>query len=86
MQDFIKKNGWNLLTLGVGLIIAWTMLNARVDALAAQVQDNKSQIVQYSELVERVVKLEENRSVVASDIGEIKEDIKDLKKHFNLIP
>lgn len=86
MQDFLKQNIWNFVVTIVGISMGWAMLNARLTTVEAQAQENKQTIVQYSQLVERVVRLEENRAVVASDIKEIKDDLKDLKKHFNLQP
>lgn len=84
MQEFIQKNLWNLIITFVAIITAWSFLNSRVANLEAKAYDQQQQIVQYSGLVERVIKLEENRQVVASDIKEIKDDLKDLKKHFEI--
>lgn len=86
MQDFLKQNFWNFVVTLVGISMGWAMLNSRLTTVEAQAQENKQQIVVYSQLVERVVRLEENRAVVAGDIKEIKDDLKDLKKHFNLQP
>lgn len=84
LQEFFKKNAWNILVFVVGMIVLWSNLNNRVEALAKDVEDNTKSISEYSALVERVVKLEENRQVVTGDIGEIKDDIKDIKKHFEI--
>ena len=84
IQDFVKKNLFALLVYGGTLIAILTMQNAKIEANAKEIENNKAQIVQYSQLVERVVRLEENRAVVATDIQEIKGDLKDLKRHFEI--
>lgn len=84
LQEFMKKNAWNIIVFVVSLAVLWTNLDNRVDALAKDVQDTKTNIEQYAVLVERIVKLEENRQVVTGDISEIKGDIKDIKKHFEI--
>lgn len=84
MQDLLKKNLWNFLATLVAISVGWAILSSRVTSLEAQDRDINEKITNYNNLFERVVRLEENRQTVVSDIRDIKEDIKDLKKYFNL--
>jgi glutamine amidotransferase-like uncharacterized protein len=84
VQDFLKKNFFALLVYGGVLIATLTMQNAKIEANAKEIQDNKTQIVQYSVLVERVIVLEEARKNQDASILEIKADVKDIKKHFEI--
>lgn len=84
VQGFFKKNLWNLIISLIFISMAWSAFNFRLSNVEAQVQENKKQIIEYSELVKRVIRLEENREVVTDDIKEIKADLKDLKEYFNL--
>lgn len=84
MQEFFKQNFWNFMVTLVAVSIGWGALSSRIQAIETQTMENEQKIVQYSQLVERVVRLEENRQVISESLKDIKEDIKDLKKHFNL--
>jgi hypothetical protein len=84
MEEFLKKNFWNLIVTFAGIMVAWSTLKIKLDTTTTLAQENKQAIVQYSTLVERIIKLEENRNVVTSDLSEIKSDMKDLKKHFEI--
>lgn len=84
VNEWIKENFWNLLVTLVAISMGWAVLSARITAVEVKAEESKVEIEKYSQLVERVVKLEENRLNVQSDIAEIKEDLKDLKNHFNV--
>ena len=84
VNDWIKKNFWNLLVTLVLISMGWAVFDARLTAVEIKAQESKEEINKYSQLVERIVKLEENRQSVNSDISDIKADLRDLKNHFNL--
>lgn len=84
VNEWLKDNFWNLLVTLVAISMGWAVLNARLSAVEVKAQEAKEEINKYSLLVERIVKLEENRQSVTSDIKDIKDDLRDLKNHFNL--
>lgn len=78
MENFLKQNLWNLIITFAAIVIAFTTQSQRITSVEAQALEAKQQLVEYSGLVERVIKLEENRTVTTSDISEIKKDVKTL--------
>lgn len=84
MDGFLKQNFWNLIITFAAIIISWATLSNKLEATATLARENKKAIVQYSNLVERIIVLEEARKNSDTDISEIKTDIKDIKKHFEI--
>lgn len=84
MQEFLKKNTWNLIVTGIAVILAWANLNSRVNVMAQEHENLDKRLVEIQVLTERVIRLEEARQTSAEDIKEIKEDIKDIKAHFEI--
>lgn len=81
---FVSDNLWNLIITLIAISIAWATLSARVLA----VESDQNQIVvrldKIDNLIERIIVLEEHDKSIVDDIAEIKVDIKDIKRAFNL--
>ena len=73
-----------LLVYAIGIAIAFTTLQARVGAVEAGHDEISDKIDNLQILVERIIIVEERSSYNHTDILEIKQDVKDLKDHFNL--
>ena len=86
LLQFIRDNFWNLAVLIVGIAIAYTALNAQVDAIAETVDKNEQKISSLADLVSRVIVLEEKDKSITDDILEMKQDLKDIKRHFEIQP
>ena len=67
-----------------GIIFTYATLTARVDAVVIDHQGIDTRLEKIENLTERIVKLEEGRQANTNDIQEIKADIKDIKKHFEI--
>ena len=84
MQEFLQKNAWNLLITGGTIIIAFATLSSRVSAVSEDHDQIETRLIKIEDLTERIVRLEEGRQVNANNIEEIKADIKDIKRHFEI--
>lgn len=84
MNDWLKQNAMMLIVYAVGIIIAFTTLQARVSAVEADHSEIAVKIDKIESLVERIIVVEERALNNREDIIEIKSDVKDLKNHFNI--
>lgn len=91
MKEFLQKNTWNLLITTVAIVIAFTTLSSRVDAIAQDHENIEGRLSALQTLTERIVRLEEGRQINADNIKEIRdnikiinEDIKSIKEHFEI--
>jgi len=84
MNEWLKENIITIIIYAVGVVIAFTTLSGRVSAVEKDHNLIHNRLEKIEELTERLIVIEERTSNSTSDINEIKEDIKDLKKHFNI--
>lgn len=84
MQEFIQKNLWNIIITAGAILIAFSTLSGRVQAVESDHDTLEARIVKIEDLTERLIVIEERTGNNREDILEIKNDIKDLKDHFNL--
>lgn len=77
LYQFFLKHAWQLLVALVIFAMAWSNINTRVQA-------NEDELDRISNLMERVIVLEESEEDMVNDIREIKEDIKDIKRGLNI--
>lgn len=71
------------MTLGA-ITIAFTTMSVRVSAVEVKAVELTAQVDRLTDITERLVVIEQRTDHNREDIIEIKEDIKDLKRHFNL--
>lgn len=84
MNDWLKQNGLALVVYAIGLAVAFTTLSARVLAVENDHLTIEVRLDKIEELTERLIVIEERTGNNREDILEIKDDIKDLKEHFNV--
>lgn len=83
MNDFVKKNLWQLAVFVVGFAMAWALLGARVNSNENHIHEVQAKVDTLQTLVERVIVLEERESGIEADIAEIKVDLKLIKASIN---
>lgn len=78
INDFIRSNAWNLLALIfiVGTFVA--MINFRIGAIEAKANENADKLDQLTDIVQRIVVLEEHDKTITQDLQEIKADVKEI--------
>lgn len=76
LDVFVAKNSWPMIVALIGLIVWSVTLYAQVQITVQKVQAAEEKITEVQRLVERVIVLEEKDKGIASDISEIKDDIK----------
>ncbi len=79
IMDFLRANAWGLLGLLIFVGSFYTMVNLRLTTLEVKAQENTQKIESLTSLVERVIRLEEHDNSFASDLQEIKQDLKEIK-------
>jgi len=83
--DTISKY-WQIIAFVVGFAVTFTLLSAKVDSTRAMAQETATKLDAMQILVERIIVLEEHDKGFAEDLGEIKDDIRSVKKHFEIVP
>jgi hypothetical protein len=53
INDWLKQNSWNLLITFMGIVVAWTLFNARLNAVEAKMNEFPS--YDYFELKFKVI-------------------------------
>lgn len=77
LERFIDRNSWPLILLIGTVVVFYTTTNIKVQALESQVADLKN-------LVQRVIILEEQNKHEDQTLGEMRQDVKDIKKQMEL--
>lgn len=80
LTDFIKKNLWGILTMFVLGGSFYTMVGLRLTAIEVRAQENREDIQTLTNLIERVIVLEQHDKQLVEDIREIKSDVKEILK------
>jgi len=84
VSKFIQDNMMQIIIFVISFTIAWTLLGSRLQIAEAQSQENKAEIAKLTELVERIIVLEENKNTTNSNIEDIKADIREIKLFLNV--
>lgn len=76
--QFLQANAWSILVLifVIGSFVAMT--NFRISAIEAKAEDNSEKLEQLTDIVQRIVVLEEHDKTIITDIQEIKSDVKEI--------
>lgn len=75
--NWLKQNGWSFLIAVVGVVVAWTLMQTKIEA-------NAKEIDRLGTILERVIVLEEHDSQLREDISEIKMDIKEIRSELHI--
>lgn len=78
LNEFIEKNIWAIIIVGIGIAINWTMVRSEVMA-----NTNKIKTIEEAQFVvienqKDIIELQVNQVNMAGDISEIKLDVKEL--------
>ena len=84
LTDWFGKNLTWIIGVSVATAIAWGSLNVRVGVIAQEQSKIEVKLTILQDISERLVRLEEGKITSAEDIKEMKEDIKDIKRHFEI--
>lgn len=78
------RSNWAIIVTIAGMLIAFTTLSGRVGAIEGDHDAIDERLSKIENLIERVIIIEERTTNNREDILEIKEDIKDVKRHFEI--
>ena len=84
VSKFIQNNLIQIIIFIISFTIAWTLLGSRLKVVEVQSKENEDEIQKLTELVERIIVLEEHDDSRDRDIREIKEDIRKIKIFLNV--
>lgn len=84
VSKFVQNNLMQIIIFVISFTIAWTLIGSRLKTVEAQSQENKTKIEKLTELVERIIVLEENKNTTNSNIQDIKADIREIKLFLNV--
>ncbi len=84
VSKFIQNNLIQIIIFIISFTIAWTLLGSRLKVVEVQSKENEDEIQKLTELVERIIVLEEHDDSRDRDIREIKEDIREIKIFLNV--
>ena len=84
ISKFIQDNLIQIIVFVISFTIAWTLLGSRLQIVEAQSPENKAELQKLTELVERIIVLEERDSSITKNIEDIKSDIREIKIFLNV--
>lgn len=79
LTQFLIENLWGILTLLVLFGSFSGIITFRLNAVEAKAKENKESIDKLTNLVERVIVLEQHDRSIYEDIAEIKGDLREIK-------
>lgn len=76
LNNFIEKNAWGILVALVGVVIAYTLQNAKVQAQEEKIRSIEQAQIVIVENQRNILELQVNQKFLVEDVTEIKGDVK----------
>lgn len=78
LNNFIERNAWGILLALVGVTIAYTVLRTQVLANENKIRNIEQAQIVIIENQKSIIELQVNQANLATDVNEIKADVKTL--------
>jgi len=79
---FLMDNLWGILGIFVVLITFYVTVNFRLMAVEVKANDQREDIDKLTDLVERVIILEQHDKALIDSVAEIKQDVKEIHERI----
>ena len=76
LNNFVEKNSWGLLIALIGMTIAYTSLNIRVEAQEGRIQSIEEAQIVIIDNQQSIIELQVNQANLIQTVTEIKTDVK----------
>lgn len=76
LNNFIEKNAWGILVALIGVVIAYTLQNAKVQAQEEKIKSIEEAQIVIVENQRNILELQVNQKFLVEDVTEIKGDVK----------
>ena len=78
LNNFVENNAWSLLVALVGVTVLYTVLQTKVAAQEERICSIEQAQIVIIENQKDILRLQVNQANLATDVAEIKDDVKEL--------
>lgn len=84
LNEFIEKNVWSILILLATIIIFYTKVDTNIKAQDTRLDKLETSFSDVIQIQKDIIIIQQKQNNSVEDIGEIKGDLKDIKKALKL--